>query len=626
MSAQPERWLAGDRRLLAWLLLALGLLVAVWVYQPGLVPLLVLDDYASIAPLLRPDAPPWQEVLISPTGPLGRPISMLSFLLDRAWQGPDLARWKASNLALHGGIAVLIFGVSGRIFRVTGHRLAHTGAALVAVLWVLHPLHVSTVLYTVQRMTQLSMLCCLAGMGCYLRGRLSAPTHRWRRVWIYSAFGIWTPLAIFSKENGALLPLYLILLEATVLVGQSEPERQRLSVLFGIYLLGMTLAAVWVVAGLLNGGELAVLQRRGFSSLDHLLTEARVLFAYLAEVIAPSRAQFGFFHDDFPVSDGLWSPPTTAWAIVGHGLLLAAAGALRRRLPGLALGVLFFYAGHLLESGIVPLELMFEHRNALPSFGVLLAAVSLLGQEIHAGRVRLWWAAALVWLGLATLTTVSLVHDWSSAARFYSAGFALHPSSPVARAELAELLTVNARHAEADALLQGTDDPIAPLQRAVLACRTPGAPAPPVPDVQPLTNLPHLSVYAVTALTELATQVLDRGCAIDPRALAAALSTLAEGARVWPPFRYRLFIYAAHLRWRAGESGVAFALLARARSAAPDAVLVPLLATEWSLEIGDLAGARRYLETARASAYTSLSATERQMRDALEEALTRAQP
>jgi len=218
------------------------------------------------------------------------------------------------------------------------------------------------------------------------------------------------------------------------------------------------------------------------------------------------------------------------------------------------------------------------------------------------------------------------VHDWSSAARFYTAGFALHPSSPVARAELAELLTVNARHAAADALLQETDAPVAPLQRAVLACRTPGALAPSVPDMQPLRNLPHLPVYAVTALTELATQVLDRGCAIDPRALAAALSTLAEGAQVWPPFRYRLYVYAAHLRWRAGESGAAFALLMRARSAAPEAVLVPLLATEWSLEIGDLAGARRYLETVTANADTPLSTTERQMRDALEEALLRAQP
>jgi len=78
-------------------------------------------------------------------------------------------------------------------------------------------------------------------------------------------------------------------------------------------------------------------------------------------------ALLGFYHDDFQASAGWLTPWTTLPAVLGLLCVALAALVVRRRFPLFAFAVLFFLAGHLLESTVFPLELVFEHRNYLPS-------------------------------------------------------------------------------------------------------------------------------------------------------------------------------------------------------------------------------------------------------------------
>jgi tetratricopeptide (TPR) repeat protein len=59
-------------------------------------------------------------------------------------------------------------------------------------------------------------------------------------------------------------------------------------------------------------------------------------------------------------------------AVLGLCLVFAAAVAKARRYPVVSFGVLWYLAGHSLESGILGLEIAFEHRNYIPSLGVFL--------------------------------------------------------------------------------------------------------------------------------------------------------------------------------------------------------------------------------------------------------------
>ena len=46
---------------------------------------------------------------------------------------------------------------------------------------------------------------------------------------------------------------------------------------------------------------------------------------------------------------------------------------LRRQRPLVALGIAWFFAAQLLTATVVPLELVFEHRNYFASLGICLA-------------------------------------------------------------------------------------------------------------------------------------------------------------------------------------------------------------------------------------------------------------
>jgi len=67
--------------------------------------------------------------------------------------------------------------------------------------------------------------------------------------------------------------------------------------------------------------------------------------------------------------------------------LLAASIVWRRRYPLFALAVLWYLAGHLIESTVVPLELYFEHRNYIPIIGPLFALGGCLFLNPPRGQV-----------------------------------------------------------------------------------------------------------------------------------------------------------------------------------------------------------------------------------------------
>ena len=143
------------------------------VYWPGLSGPLLLDDWDNLREWQRwvnGQQSGWQVIVGNNSGPLGRPVSMASFVLSASVMGPSVWALKLSNLILHVLCSVLVFLLTARLFQGAPENgpSQRMVAAIVASLWLLHPLQVSTVLYAVQRMTQLSTLFLLAGLYAYL--------------------------------------------------------------------------------------------------------------------------------------------------------------------------------------------------------------------------------------------------------------------------------------------------------------------------------------------------------------------------------------------------------------------------------------------------------------------------
>lgn len=335
----------------------------------------LLDDFGNLANLEQVrQGPVYGAIYVTegPTGFPGRPLSYLSFFLQSASWPHDPLAFKAVNIALHLANGALVYLLGERILRLAG-REASTLALIAAGVWLVHPIQVSTVLYVVQRMTELSALFCLCGILAYLKGRSLAAAGRIRAgyFWMSGAVAVATPLAILSKENGALLPLYIAVIEFTFLAGVARPPRWKLwagvfLALPPLVLAAYVAAAPWIDVGRLN-------------------TQAVVLWDYVAKILLPRPRAFGIYFDDYPVAAAPWSSVGTALALLGWCAALGAALAWRRRLPVVSFGILWFLSGHLLESTVIPLELYFEHRNYLPLFGPAFA--------LGCGATRLWGLA-----------------------------------------------------------------------------------------------------------------------------------------------------------------------------------------------------------------------------------------
>lgn len=430
--------------------LLLALAAAVLLYAAGLSGPFLFDDSVHITQnrWVKIDNLEWAELVrawhSSPSPfPTDRPLAQLSFGINHALAGLEPWAFKATNLGLHllGGLLIYV------LVRLA-HRALHPQSAdsregqwlalATTALWLIHPLHVSTVLYTVQRMAQISTLGMLAALACYFYGRTRIAEGRTGIPWMLAAAPL-AALGFIGKENAALLPLLLLVGELTVLnrVGLGpRPIRVRaIQVLFIALPLAAALAYFATHPGYFDHSG------RNFSLEERLLTQPRVLRFYIQMLLVPDVSRMGLFHDDLVISTGLTDPPSTLIAIVALGLLAVAALALRNRAPLPAFGVLLFLAGHALESTAFPLEMVFEHRNYLPSVGILLVVAWLLVQgarRLRHGRLAPLFGVVLL-LAYSAATWVR-VGEWSSQESFILSAAENHPRSPRANFMAGQLL------------------------------------------------------------------------------------------------------------------------------------------------------------------------------------------
>ena len=98
--------------------------------------------------------------------------------------------------------------------------------------------------------------------------------------------------------------------------------------------------------------------------------------------------------------------------------VLFLAISLRKRNALVSLGLLWFLGGHLLESTVLSIELMFLHRNYLPSIGLLLMAVVVIEQLLRVHK-RLLGVTTIIVLLVFSVSTRSLAYQWSGDLRMF---------------------------------------------------------------------------------------------------------------------------------------------------------------------------------------------------------------
>jgi protein O-mannosyl-transferase len=238
----------------------------------------IFDDEISIKenPTIKQLWPPW-EMLHPPSkgeAVQRRPVVNVSLAINYAISGEKPWSYHALNMTAHICAALLLFGI---VRRTLAGRLADgtasTGlAAVVALVWAVHPLLTEAVTYIVQRTEVLAGLFYLLTLYCVIRGAYSRKAIVWYVTAVLSC-----ALAVGSKESAISAPVVVLLYDRVFLCPSwREIFRRRWALYAG-------LASTWIIVLIMlpYGQEgTAIFGRRG-QGLDYLLAQSVAIVRYL---------------------------------------------------------------------------------------------------------------------------------------------------------------------------------------------------------------------------------------------------------------------------------------------------------------------------------------------------------
>lgn len=427
------------------------------VYQPGLSGDFEFDDAVNIFEngSLKISSLSWTELkaaaLSGVSGPLGRPLSMVSFALNYYVSGFDPYYMKLTNVLAHlfAGVgacflAFQLFSAAAPAEEVERNRARNQWlAVIVASVWLAHPLNLTSVLYVVQRMSSLAAAFSFFSVAFYILARRNFILGRNNIGLQYFLLGSipCTVVGMACKESAALAPLLMLVVEFAFFRFSAKQAfvTKAMKWVFGItglILVGVFLLNVTNIAAFIQNGY----QYREFTLSERLLTQPRVLLFYLELMFLPNPAKMGIYHDDLITSTGLFDPVGTAISILFFAVMLGFAMLKARKYPVLFFGVLWFLVGHSMESSFVALEMMHEHRNYLPMFGPVFSIVYFVSdmkspQFTKQHRI----AAPVVVIGLLLSLTFVRALQWSDLVGHAATEVRNHPDSLRANYQMGRL-------------------------------------------------------------------------------------------------------------------------------------------------------------------------------------------
>jgi len=338
------------------------------------------------------------------------PLTWISFLLDYELYGLEPAGFLLTNAILHALSTLLLFAALARMTR------AIWPSAFVAAVFAIHPLHVESVAWVVERKDTLSGFFWMLGMLAWARyAERPSPAA-------YGAVALCLVLGLLAKPIVVTLPFALLLLDYWPLgrltrTGAATPmrldrARVRRAVLEKIPLFALVAAASAVTftvqsrgGGMLGVEQLPAGQRLANAAISYVV--------YLEQSFWPSGLAvfYPYPAEGFP-----------GWQVAGSATLLALLSALAlhtvRKRPYFAVGW-FWYLGTLVPAiGLVQVGLQ-AHADRymyLPLVGIAIAVAwgvrDLVGLRRGARQlVAIAGTAAIAGLAFVAWQQVKTWHD-----------------------------------------------------------------------------------------------------------------------------------------------------------------------------------------------------------------------
>jgi tetratricopeptide (TPR) repeat protein len=268
-------------------------------------------------------------------------------------------------------------------------------------------------------------------------------------------------IAIFTKENAAILPFAIFLFDLFFL-----PRRKQSIWCLILYLLPYFAAPVWMVLskmvipiiygkGLRDvtgttdpAKSIQISKEADFSYLlSYLVTEFSVLWLYIRLLFLPYGQALDY---QYPLVNSLITIKNML-AFLGLSALLSTAWIVRIRQPLVSFAILWFFITLSVESTIIPLDPVFEHRLYVPMFGFALLLPQILKWVCPENPKYLIIILIIVVYGILTWNRNEL---WSNETAFYEDQLNKVPHGTRVMICVSKIYIDSKRYTEAEVLLR----------------------------------------------------------------------------------------------------------------------------------------------------------------------------
>jgi Tfp pilus assembly protein PilF len=302
---------------------------------------------------------------------LYRPSACLSFALNYYFGQDNVLGFHIVNISIHflSAVFLFLFIYHTLTLPVVSARYGPNSyfvALLATTLWVINPIQTQAITFIVQRMASMAGMFYIISMYLYLRGRMASQNPV--KAFFFSLCALSTILAFFSKENALMIPVSLFFYDFLLIQGVSrEKVKKNLKILLAVTVMTLSIAIVFFAFSEITFSSLfSLYSKRPFTLWERLITQPRAIIFYISLILYPMSTRLSLNHD-IVISNSLFDPPTTILAIILIIGVVIGAISIAKREPLISFSVFFFFLNHIPESTILPLELIFEHRNYIPS-------------------------------------------------------------------------------------------------------------------------------------------------------------------------------------------------------------------------------------------------------------------
>jgi len=330
----------------------------------------------------------------------GRPLANISFALNYYFNQYDVMGYHLVNILIHIATGVFLYLFVKATLSIPSLRSRYGPHGWIpffaALIWLVHPIQTQSVTYIVQRMNSAAAMFYVLSFLLYAKGRLAEEKGK---KWAFFAGCMFAGiLALGFKEIAATLPFFIFLYEWYFFQELSRAWlKRRFLPLVGILVLLAIVAFIYLRTNPV-GRVLTLGYEVGYFTLtERVLTEFRVVIFYITLLVFPHPSRLNLEHD-FPLSHSLTDPITTLFSIAIIAGLIVLAFYIAKKDRLISFCILWFFGNLVIESSVVGIELIYEHRTYLPSMLVSVMAVTFAYRHIRPK-----------WLGISMLCAAAII-------------------------------------------------------------------------------------------------------------------------------------------------------------------------------------------------------------------------